>query len=155
MAAIVTDTSRDRVLEQEALRLGAAYVVKPIEPAHLRRIADDALCGRGPKPWIGARSSRRKKLGGSLEAEVVQKVARLHDVSYDGIGLEIQEMARDLPPTFEITIPEWGLSLRVRAVWQERDDAGSVWCGASLSQALANQEPIWRTLVDQAEANPS
>ena len=62
MAAIVTHISRDVVLEQEALRLGAAYLVKPIEPAHLRRIADDALSGRGPKPWTNVRLWQRKHL---------------------------------------------------------------------------------------------
>ncbi len=152
MAAIVTDKSRDAVLEQDALRLGAAYLVKPIEPAHLRRIAADALSGHGPKPWTAARQWQRKHLGGSLGAEVVERVARLHDVSYGGLRFEIQGLTDDLPEAFEVTIPDWGFSLTVRAVWQKRDAAGSVWCGASLSQALAH--PTWRTLVDRAEARP-
>ena len=153
MAAIVTHRSRDAVLEQDALRLGAAYLVKPIEPAHLRRIAADALSGRGPKPWTGARQWQRKHLGGSLGAEVVKRMARVHDVSYSGLRFEIQGLADDLPQAFEVTIPDWGVSLTVRAVWQERDAAGSVWCGASLSQALAHPT-TWRTLVDRAEARP-
>ena len=154
IAAIVTHISRDAVLEQDALRLGAAYLVKPIEPGHLRRIADDVLAGRGPKPWTGFRQWPRKHLGGSPDAEVLERRARLHDVSYGGIHFEIQGLAHDLPPAFEVTILDWGLSLTVRAVWQKRDAAGSVWCGAALSQALAHQQLTWRTLVDRAEASP-
>ena len=140
------------VLEQEALRLGVAFVVKSVEAAHLRRIADEALSGHGPKPWTGIRLWQRKHLGGLPDAEVVERTARLQDVSYGGIGFEVQGLAHDLPQAFEITIPEWGLSLAVRAVWQKRDVAGAVWCGASLSQAQAKQEPMWRTLVDQAKS---
>ena len=149
MSAIVTHALLDTVLEEEASRLGARYLVKPIEPAALQQAAGDALAGRGPRPWTGVRRWRRKHLEAALGARIVAGPARIHDISYGGLGFEIPSLTDDLPSVFEVTVPKFGLSLRAETVWRIRDTSGAVWGGAALTHGREDREPVWRAVVDQ------
>lgn len=141
--SIIITGFADPVLESDARRRGADYILKPINPAALLTLVEQKLAARSgfgvPRRW------HRKAVIGGLPAQIGEKPARVLDVSYGGVRFEMAgESERTPPASIEITFPSAQLSVRASLVWKSLI-AGRVWlCGAALETA----SPEWHGLVD-------
>jgi CheY-like chemotaxis protein len=144
--SIVITGYADPVLETDAKRRGAEYVLKPVDGAGLLRLVreklDVAASFGVPRRWD------RKQVIGGLPAQVDDQPARIVDISYGGVRFEMQhDSGTTLPSSFRITLPSARLSLQVDLVWK-RLIGGQTWlCGAVLSPD-AGASPEWSGLVD-------
>jgi DNA-binding response OmpR family regulator len=143
--AIVITGYADSVLEAEARRVGAEYLVKPVQPDELLALIREKL-GNTPAEFTTPRRWTRKPVAG-LTAQVDDKPAKVVDVSYGGVKLEIRQSEAGEPPeSFQLQLPN-SLSLHADLVWKTAltDD---IWmCGAAVwpDEATARQ---WFGLVD-------
>ncbi len=85
--SIITNSSRDRVLEEQARRIGAVYVVKPLEAATLRTLVASVLLAR-TEPATERRHWPRKTTAGSLHAQIAHVAVTVTDLSYEGLRVE-------------------------------------------------------------------
>jgi len=145
--AIVITGFDDPVLEADARRMGAEFLVKPIEPARLVRLIERMLSPEDDKPYETARRWQRKRLTRDLPAQVGQTNVRVVDVSYGGFRLSVDPAPEvGLEPSFQVTFPTAALSVSARVVWEESRDQGWV-CGAVVTE---DSEFMWRQFVDAA-----
>ena len=141
--SIIITGFADPVLESDARRRGADYILKPVDPAALLRLVEEKLATRTgfavPRRW------ERKPVIGGLPARIDDEQARILDVSYGGVRFEMAgEALRTPPATFEMTLPTAELSVHATLVWKSLI-AGRMWlCGA----ALTASPPEWNGLVD-------
>lgn len=145
--AIIITGFADPVLESDARRRGAEYVLKPIDPPALLRLVEEKLqaarAGFGiPRRW------ERKPVIGGLPARIGDAPARVLDVSYGGLRFELEGTeGRTPPPTLNLTFPAADLSVNATIVWKTLV-AGHTWlCGASLATDAVGS-PEWTGLVD-------
>jgi FixJ family two-component response regulator len=140
----------DPVLQAEALRLGAAYLRKPVSQADLLVAIDRQLAtfsGTGissfKRRWI------RKTVTADLSASVDDTPARVVDVSYGGLGVEIDRPSGNPPPrTFSVKLTAAGLNVPADLVWITRISERSWRCGVALSRMGQIEASTWRGLVD-------
>jgi DNA-binding response OmpR family regulator len=144
---MVMSPAPDPVIEVEAQRIGAMFVVNPFEnPEFLPRVAAAIEDHRRTQPII--RRWRRKQIPGMLEAELEQARARVFDVSYGGLRLAFDEHW-PLPEEFDVTLPDQGVTVTARPVWTYVSrSTNEFWCGAALVGDGAPATPGWRALVD-------
>lgn len=144
MAAIVIGT-KDPMLEKEAQRQGATYFDHPVTDAELVEEVRRKL-----EPAKRQRRWPRTPLAGRLDAEVDHSLAKIIDLSYGGLRLEIEhaEVPSALPRSFRVSVPAFGLSITTAPVWMNRTPSGSVWCGAVLAEPDRQAATAWRQLVD-------
>ena len=84
-----------------------------------------------------------------LKAQVESSQARVVDVSYGGLRLELEsDSAPPLPSSFNVTLPDKDVAVHVDLVWQSRTQAGAWLCGAALSQLDSPSAQVWHGLVD-------
>jgi DNA-binding response OmpR family regulator len=146
--AIIVTAYDDPVLESEATRLGAAFLVKPVTPSLLLSMVDQKLAPRAAKPFAPARQWVRKQVIGDLPARVADSSARVLDVSYGGLRLEIERQTQEvLPASFTVTLPASGLSVPVDLVWSTPIGDQAWLCGAAVSQQSSAAQ-AWCGLVD-------
>jgi DNA-binding response OmpR family regulator len=143
--AIIITGFADPVLESDARRRGAEYVLKPVAPATLLGLVRHKLAtGRGgfavPRRW------ERKQVIGGLPAHIDDEPARIVDVSYGGVRFEIDQTDREPPASFSLTLPSARLSLQAELVWKNLVGQQTWLCGAALTQEEA--APEWFGLVD-------
>lgn len=144
--AIVMTGFPDRVLEAEARRLGAEFVLKPVAPSALLDMIERKLSDRTKfETFHPARRWPRKRLTTELPAQVDHAAVRILDVSYGGVGFAADDAPALAPEsTFQIRLPSAAVSVNVRVVWQQAKDTSWV-CGAMITaEGLA----AWRELVD-------
>jgi twitching motility two-component system response regulator PilH len=143
--AIVITGYDDAVLEAEARRSGAEYLVKPFDPAALLKLIRQKV-GQAPSPAEVPRRWRRKDVVG-LTAHVGDQPAKIVDISYGGVRFEIRTRDKaPLPETFQIRFPN-SMSLQADLVWKNElnDD---IWlCGAAVWPEEASAR-LWFGLVD-------
>ena len=141
MRTIVLDSGFDPVLEQEAQRNGAVYLVEQVDDVELleqvSRMRAEAVQRRWP----------RKPAGASLVARVAHQPARVIDLSYGGLRLEVLEPVHVASP-FEVALPEHGIGIQVQPVWTSIGPGGRLSCGAQLTPADPQALSAWRTFVD-------
>lgn len=143
--SIIITGFADPVLEADARRRGADYILKPVDPGALLRLVERKLATRAghgvPRRW------QRKSVIGGLQAQVGDEPARVVDVSYGGFRFEMPgELSRTPPSLLEITFPAAQLTVRARLVWSSLI-AGRTWlCGAALQADDGSAE--WHGLVD-------
>jgi DNA-binding response OmpR family regulator len=142
---VVGDADPDAEIEAE--RKGASYVVRPLERSALLFAVTLALAEGRP-----TRRSLRKPLPG-VPAAVDGVAARIVDVSYEGVRLELPATERAaLPPSFTLKVPLLNTAVLVQRVWVGSDssdgDSGVLWCGGALARNPQRTEIAWRTLVD-------
>ena len=143
--AIVITGHADSVLEAEARRVGAEYLVKPVDPEELMAVIREKL-GSTPGVFTTPRRWTRKLVAG-LTAQVDDKPAKIVDVSYGGVKLEIRQSEGGVPPdSFQLQLPN-SMSLHADLVWKTMltDD---IWmCGATVwpDESTARH---WFGLVD-------
>jgi len=144
--AIIITGFADPVLESDARRRGADYVLKPVSPSRLLDLVAHKLSASRPG-FITPRRYERKPVIGGLAINVDDTPARILDVSYGGLRFEMQrnegghETSR--PEAVRITLPTRQLSVRAKLVW-ENMIGDSLICGAALFQESAE----WHGLVD-------
>jgi DNA-binding response OmpR family regulator len=145
--AIVITGFADRILESEAKHLGADYLVKPFPPSALLD-----LVARKLKPQVTFDVERRwarKQVRQGLKAQVDSSQARVVDVNYGGLRLELErDPETSLPPSFSVSLPDNDVAVHVDLVWQSRTQAGAWLCGAALSQLDSPSALAWHGLVD-------
>lgn len=143
--AIVITGYADPVLEAEARRGGAEYLVKPFDPDRLITIIREKL-GATPPPHTVPRRWRRKAVAG-LTAHVDDQVARIVDISYGGVKFEIRQgETGDVPSSFLLRLPN-EMALQADLVWKSMLNEGTWVCGAAVwpEETSARQ---WFGLVD-------
>ncbi len=147
LPVIITHASPDPVLENEATRQGATFIVKPLEnPEFVRRVKAAIEQHGRRQPTI--RRWPRKRVARAVEAELAASPARICDVSYGGLRLAFDDERR-LPEVFEVTVPQVGLTVNARPVWTSRSPTSDeFWCGAEVLDAGATEASSWRDFVD-------
>ena len=142
--AIIITGFADPVLESDAKRRGADYVLKPVSPARLLDLVAQKISAARPGFGIPRRWERKPVVGG-LEANVHDEPARIVDVSYGGVRFEIDRRHEALLPSlFNINLPSAQLSVQAKLVWKNLIGDQTWLCGA----ALAQETPEWYGLVD-------
>jgi DNA-binding response OmpR family regulator len=143
--AIVITGYDDSVLEAEARRGGADYLVKPFDAETLLALIRQKL-GQSPADYAVPRRWWRKAVTG-LMAHVGDYPAKIVDVSYGGVRFEVQPGAGALPPDrFQLTLPN-AMSLQADLVWKNMLTNDMWVCGAAVwpEEGSARQ---WFGLVD-------
>ena len=141
--AIVITGYADAVLEAEARRGGADYLVKPFDPETLLTLIRQKL-GQAPSESV-PRRWRRKAVAGMI-AHVGEQPAKLVDVSYGGVRFEIRAGEGIVPDSFQLRLPN-DMSLQADLVWKSMLTSDIWVCGAAVwpEEASARQ---WFGLVD-------
>lgn len=137
----------DRVLETEALRLGARYFTKPVAADRLLQAIEDAMVGaaeRGAR--VSTRRWDRKPVAGKVTARVGNAPARIVNISYGGLRFEI-ERDQSLPRSFRLDVADPAFSVDANLVWEARSGDRRLVCGASISGIAAGVRE-WASLVD-------
>ena len=146
--AIIITGFADPVLESDARRRGADYVLKPVSPARLLDLVAQKLMAARPGFGTPRRWERKPVIGG-LAINVGDAPARIVDVSYGGLRFEMQRSqaaskASPLSESLSITLPAAQLSVKAKLVWENLIGEGTWMCGAALFQ----ETPEWHGLVD-------
>lgn len=141
MRAILLDNASDPVLEREAHRYGAVYLNGSLEDADLLDQLSRMRAESAQRRWP------RKPAGASLVARVAHRPARVIDLSYGGLRLEVLEPVH-VASAFEVALPEHGIGIEVQPVWTSIGPGGRLSCGAQLTQVDPQVLSAWRTFVD-------
>lgn len=148
--AIVLTGFADPVIELEARRAGALYLVKPLPPETLLAHVDAALSAHadGPGEIMVSRQWQRKPIAGGMAARVDDDVpATIRDVSYGGLRLKVPASDDVLPSSFTVSLPTGALHVPVDLVWQNKTDDG-LECGVALAMMNHSTRSAWLDLVD-------
>jgi CheY-like chemotaxis protein len=146
--AILVTGYPDPVLEADAHQLGAEYVVKPVSPTDLLQLISRKLAG--VSTFSPARRWERKAVTREVGARIDDSRARLIDVSYGGVRFALERgPEQPLPASFDIDLPEYGVSVHAELVWVRRTGDQNYECGATLT---VKEQPAtagaWRNIVD-------
>jgi CheY-like chemotaxis protein len=154
---IVTHIARDGSLEADARRAGAnVFLSKPLTRLALLGAVEaaahvDVNVRAVPRRWP------RVKLARSWEGKIADARARVVDVSYGGVRVELAKPQRsDLGPLVRLDMVEPALSLQVRPVWtREAPLPKTWWFGAEIADPDLAGVSRWRSLVDSLAPGPS
>jgi DNA-binding response OmpR family regulator len=149
---IATHNVYDPVLEADARRLNASYVVKTPGREDLTRTAVELLQSHR-QGHDAVRRSHRKLAPTSTVVQIDASAAEVIDVSYGGVRLKLQSASRPsderVPESFDIVFPDQAFSLRAARVWAAHDSQTGGWlCGADVSQSDSQHLQRWREFVD-------
>jgi DNA-binding response OmpR family regulator len=145
--SILVTAFSDPVLEAEARKLGARYVVKPISATALISIINSSVGPSDGTTMHRARRWTRKPVPGGLPARVDTSTAVVVDVSYGGLRLEFKPPpADDLPSSFDVKLSD--VAVHVDLVWQNRAQDGSWLCGAAVTPSDHASTRAWYGVVD-------
>jgi ActR/RegA family two-component response regulator len=151
--AIVLTAYSDHVLESEARKLGAHFLLKPVVPDQLLDLVEElAEATLDEPPSEHTRSIRRwqrKPVPHGLNARIDSRPAIVLDVSYGGLRLGLGEgVDVPLPHAFEVVLPEGSLAVPVELVWQNYTEMGRVECGVAVSSMNRETARAWHGIVD-------
>jgi len=143
--AIVLTGFADRAIEADARRLGAEFLLKPVAPGVLTSLVNRLLTNGRLGPSVPRRWPRRQ-ISRDVRVDIDDAAARVLDVSYGGVCVEMRRSAGAAPPgAFHLVMPPAELQVPVEVVWSRRRDATTWLCGGMIGgDASAN----WRTVVD-------
>ena len=149
---IATHNIYDPVLEADARRLNASYVVKTPGREDLTRTTVELLQSHR-QGHDAVRRSHRKLAPTSTVVQIDASAAEVIDVSYGGVRLKLQSASRPsderVPDSFDIVFPDQAFSLRAARIWAAHDSQTGGWlCGADVSQSDSQQLERWREFVD-------
>jgi DNA-binding response OmpR family regulator len=150
LRAILLDRSHDRVMESEAKRYGAEYLVEPIDGDALLAQISLSLSTEVST----ARRWPRKKAADGMCAEVERRAGRVIDLSYGGLRFELPRTS-DVPELFDVSLPGTGLVFQAKPVWVRRMQPGWLSCGVELLNPHPQAADSWRRLVDALPDRPS
>lgn len=145
MAVVALTGFPDPAVEAEVNRLGATYSLKPMDSERLLAIVGEKVSGPGKqRRWI------RKHVAGGFGARIDGVPAKVLDMSYGGLRLEISmPPEQEPPPSIEVSLMSFGLSVSADVMWTTRLEPAGTWiCGAALLETDANTSRAWRGVVD-------
>ena len=94
MAVVALTSFPDPDGEAEVNRLGATYSLKPMDPDRLLAIVGDRVSGPGRQRWW-----IRKRVAGGFGARIGGVRAKVLDMSYGGLRVEISMPPEKEPPS--------------------------------------------------------
>lgn len=144
--AVVLTGFADPAIEADARRLGAEFLLKPIAPTALIALVKRLLSEGGGAGSSTPRRWTRRPVTRDVLVDIDNTEARMLDVSYGGVRVELRRSAGEGPPgIFRMIVPPADLPVPVEVVWSQRRDATTWLCGGMVREdELAN----WRPLVD-------
>ena len=142
MRSILLDRVHDPVVALDAERQGAVYLGGPLDLSVISDQISKVLNESGPQ----RRWPRKQPIKG-LVFHVARRSARVIDISYGGIRLELPP-AETIPAKFRMAIPGFEGVFRAKPVWSRFTPLGSISCGAELLEANPQIIAQWRQLVD-------
>jgi DNA-binding response OmpR family regulator len=146
---IVTSLTSDAIVEREAHRAGAAFVVAPLDNETFVPSVDAAIEKRRREQppvrrWFRAPAPR------DVEVRAGQARAQIVDISYGGVRLAFRAPC-EIPSTFDISIPSTGVAVKAQRVWTARSATGEYyWCGAALVDGV---DAPWRAFINSLRAD--
>ncbi|HZI78386.1 MAG TPA: response regulator [Vicinamibacterales bacterium] len=141
--AIIVTGYPDDVLQEEARRLGAEYLLKPVPPPVLLAAIERLLAGPDRQE---RRRWPRKRLTIDVPVEVDDVPARVIDIGYGGAQVEVfRPGAAHVPPQLRLTFPVNEVALEADLVWGTPERAGRWLCGVAVRPT---HEQVWRDFVD-------
>jgi CheY-like chemotaxis protein len=151
--AIVLTAYSDHVLENEARKLGAQFMLKPIVPERLLDLVDElAEAPLDEPPSEHTRPVRRwerKAVRRALHAQINSTPATVLDVSYGGLRLGLgEQLPHPLPHAFDVVLPDGSIAVPVELIWQNYTDLGRVECGVAVSSMNRETARAWYGIVD-------
>jgi DNA-binding response OmpR family regulator len=137
----------DPVLAKEAGHHGATYLNEPA--------TEDALLARlmplvkdvGPQ-----RRWPRKHVAEPVAARCGESTARIVELSYGGLRLEVDDTGGAAPQLgceLRVNLPAYGVSIDTALVWIERAPSGVLHCGAAIERLSPAVTTAWRQVVDR------
>jgi DNA-binding response OmpR family regulator len=148
LPSIVITGFVDGVLEAEALRLGAHYIVKPVAANELLALIRHKLESRKRQQTLGSTRRWDRTRTGVIRAAVNSEPARLVDVSYGGLRLEIAQTTDDLRRPIVVHLATAAISVVMDLVWSRRLDAQRLHAGGSLTWNDQVAFHDWTAFVD-------
>jgi DNA-binding response OmpR family regulator len=142
LKATIVVGDADPVLQSEAVRMGARYLVVPYSRGDLQGVVRRLAAGA----W-SPRASPRVPVAHGMRAEAGNIAVRVTDVSYGGFRLQLPP-DETLSRPFVLTLAHAGVAVAARPIWV-RAGAQGVECGAALRGADSPALERWRALVDQ------
>ena len=146
LVAIVVGAA-DSVLAKEAEHHGAIYLVEPITEEELITKITTLLQEVGRR-----RRWPRKQVAETVRAECGESPARIVDLSYGGVRLEVADVGAPAPEPgsgFRVSLPAFDVSIDVELVWALRSSSGFLHCGAVVNRATPAVTNAWKQLVDR------
>jgi DNA-binding response OmpR family regulator len=145
MPAIIICDPAD--LSADIERYGAHPLPKPIDPAALLTLVSQLLEGLVPHDPTSARRWPRKRA--ELPATVLSGSARVVELSYGGVRLELPRPPGPGRTPIEIKLPTYGVSVQAVACWSQLAEEGGAWrCGAEVAPIDSEATRTWRWIVD-------
>jgi DNA-binding response OmpR family regulator len=145
--AIIITGFADPVLESDARQHGADYVLKPVTPALLLELIRRRLAQIEQSKFEQLRRWDRKAVPGGLVASIDEQPARILDISYGGLRVELPR-AGDPPASLNLRLLEADIAVRADVVWHTPVGESAWLCGATVSQTTLAVAREWRSLVD-------
>jgi DNA-binding response OmpR family regulator len=147
LPVIITHGSSDAGLENEVTVRGMAFIVNPIENPEFLGCVTVSLGER--RPHLGKIRQWPRKRVAAVPVRVDASPARLLDVSYEGLRLQLEDPGDSPAATFEVTLPTAGVNLKTRRVWRIRSpDADESCWGMTLVDVNSGLTERWRQFVD-------
>jgi len=144
--AILMSEFPDHVLEAEARYLGADYIVTPVTPRALIDLVRQKLAAASETGFAPTRRWSRRLMADDWHVRVADSLARVRDVSYGGVCIEVQRVPGAwLPMSFQLVLPTTRSYVDVNIVWKRRDNDETWVCGAAVSDA---DRMAWQRIVD-------
>jgi CheY-like chemotaxis protein len=145
MTVLALTGSLDPVVEAEINSLGATYSLKPTDPQRLLAIVGETVPGPGKqRRWL------RKPVAGGFGARIGDVPAKVLEMSYGGLRLEMSlPPEKEPPPSIEVSLMSFGLSVSADVMWTSRLEPSGTWiCGAALLETDPSTSRAWRGVVD-------
>jgi DNA-binding response OmpR family regulator len=145
MPAIIISEPSDLTADIE--RYGAHPLPKPIDPAALLSLVSQLLAEHTPHDPTSSRRWPRKRA--ELPATVLSGAARVVELSYGGVRLELPRPPGPGRTPIEIKLPTFGVSVQAVACWSQLAEEGGAWrCGAEVASIDSDATRTWRWIVD-------
>jgi hypothetical protein len=136
----------DAVVAREARNIGATFLAEPTTEevfvaAVLTLLQEVGRNRRWP----------RKRVEDTVAAEYGESPARVVDLSYGGLRLEITDtdVAAGKPGSdLLVSLPAFGVSVDAALIWTERVPSGYLHCGAAINTSPTGVV-AWRQIVDR------
>jgi DNA-binding response OmpR family regulator len=147
--AIVITGFDDPVLEADARRQGADYVLKPVSPQVILDMVGRRLAEVRESKFETLRRWTRKRVPGGILAQIDDVPARIVDISYGGMRIEVPRGGADVAPSsLSLRLLDSDVAVRADVIWQTPLDDERWLCGAAVSQTNVASVREWRELVD-------
>jgi DNA-binding response OmpR family regulator len=146
LVAIVVGAS-DAVLAKEAERHGATYLNAPVTEGALVTKLTALLHDAGRQ-----RRWPRKQVAETVEVEYEDSTARIVDLSYGGVRLEVPHAdasALERGSRYRVNLPAFQMSIDVELVWAQPGPSGVLQCGAAVNRTTSAITSAWKQVVDR------